>query len=209
MQHTPDTLLIHLKRFKQNSKGAFERNNVLVGFPVTGLNLSEFCGAPTNQSSDPVSCLNNNQIYDLSAVINHIHSKKHYTTLAKHADTGVWYEYDDRKCTPITTANITSHVGRRRAYILVYQRRVSYAARANDSDRSNDDDDGDDDDVGMSKRKARTLKSEKAKVNNKRERSDMSKSDHDSDVSSESVDSRWLTQTPSSRKERLSLLSEY
>ena len=125
LQHTPDVLLIQLKRFKQDSEGAFKRKNVLVEFPVTELNLSEFCGAPTNQSSDPVSCLNNNQIYDLSAVINHIDSKKHYTTLAKHADTGVWYEYDDSKCTRITTEHIISHVGRRRAYILVYQRRRS------------------------------------------------------------------------------------
>ena len=138
LQHTPDILLIQLKRFKQDSEGVFTRNDVLVDFPVSELDLSRFCGAPTNQSSDAVSCQDNNQKYDLSAVINHIDSKKHYTTLAKHADTGVWYEYNDGKCTSITTKDIMGHVGRQNAYILVYQRRGSYEARANKRKRKED-----------------------------------------------------------------------
>ena len=127
LQHTPDILLIQLKRYKQDSEGAFIRNDVLVEFPVHGLDLSIFCGLPTNQSSDAVSCQDNNQIYDLSAVINHIgpSSKEgHYTTCAKHADTSVWYEYNDDTCKSITTEGIVNAS----AYILVYQRRKEGAA---------------------------------------------------------------------------------
>jgi len=125
LQHTPDILLIQLKRFKQDSEGVFTRNDVLVDFPVTELDLSRFCGAPTNQSSDAVSCQDNNQKYDLSAMINHIDSKKHYTTCAEHTD-NVWYKYDDGMCACITTEDIMGDGGRQNAYILVYQRRGSY-----------------------------------------------------------------------------------
>ncbi len=133
LQHTPDILLIQLKRYKQDSEGVFTRNDVLVEFPVQGPDLSIFCGLPTNQSSDAVSCQDNNQIYDLSAVINHIgpSSKEgHYTTCAKHAGTDAgtddWYEYNDDTCGRITTEDIMGDGGRQNAYILVYQRRGSY-----------------------------------------------------------------------------------
>lgn len=104
---SPHILIVHLKRFKNNSK-----IDTVVDFPINGLNVSNY--VMSNEEGVPL-------IYDLFAIANHYGSMGfgHYISYAKNPYDNKWYEFDD------------SHVSRKSendlitssAYVLFYRRR--------------------------------------------------------------------------------------
>ncbi|KAL4933316.1 putative ubiquitin-specific protease UBP12 [Aspergillus undulatus] len=109
---TPDILVMHLKRFSA-SRGFRDKLDIMVDFPVEGLDLTGRVEAPEEDKS---------LIYDLFAVDNHYGGLGggHYTAYAKNFMTGQWNEYNDSSVSrPIDPQNaVTSS-----AYLLFYRRR--------------------------------------------------------------------------------------
>ncbi|KAI9723333.1 MAG: hypothetical protein M1812_001216 [Candelaria pacifica] len=112
----PDILVIHLKRFSA-SRGLRDKIDVLVDFPVEGLELGKRVALKDG---------NKEATYDLFAVDNHYGGLGggHYTAFAQNFVDKNWYEYNDshvsRKTNPenvVTTA----------AYLLFYRRRSQSA----------------------------------------------------------------------------------
>ena len=129
----PDILVVHLKRF--STQGRFrDKLDVLVDFPIEGLDLSERVLAPEEGKS---------LVYDLFAVDNHYGGLGggHYTACAKNFKDGVWYDYNGKiipKSCPltfVTHGSPDSHVTSRpspensiitsAAYLLFYRRRTT------------------------------------------------------------------------------------
>ena len=83
----PDILVIHLKRFSQN-RVFRDKVDVLVDFPVEGLDLNGKVGEPEGKDN----------IYDLIAVDNHYGGLGggHYTAFAKNFFDGRWYDYNGK-----------------------------------------------------------------------------------------------------------------
>ena len=81
----PDILVVHLKRFSAN-RGFRDKIDVLVDFPIEGLDLSERVGLPEGKE----------MIYDLFAVDNHYGGLGggHYTAFAQNFFDKKWYEYN-------------------------------------------------------------------------------------------------------------------
>ena len=101
----PDTLIIHIKRFKQS--GYFStKNNRLVEFPIQGLDMSAFC-------------LSEGGIYDLYAISNHYGSLGggHYTAFAKNR--GEWFHFDDSR---VSKVREESQIISKAAYVLFYKK---------------------------------------------------------------------------------------
>jgi ubiquitin carboxyl-terminal hydrolase 4/11/15 len=82
---TPDILVVHLKRFSANRQFR-DKIDVLVDFPIEGLNLAGKVGLTEGKS----------MTYDLFAVDNHYGGLGggHYTAFAKNFVDGKWYEYN-------------------------------------------------------------------------------------------------------------------
>ena len=101
----PNILIIHLKRFKNNSK-----IDSMVDFPLEGLNLKDF-----------VKTSDNNLIYDLFAISNHYGGIGfgHYIAYAKNSFNGNWYQFDDSRVFSINNRDICTSS----AYVLFYKKR--------------------------------------------------------------------------------------
>ncbi|KAB8079304.1 hypothetical protein BDV29DRAFT_164785 [Aspergillus leporis] len=109
---TPDILVMHLKRFSA-SRGFRDKLDVLVDFPVEGLDMSGRVEAPEEGES---------LIYDLFAVDNHYGGLGggHYTAYAKNFMSGQWNEYNDSSVSrPIDPQSVVTSA----AYLLFYRRR--------------------------------------------------------------------------------------
>ncbi|PYH49149.1 putative ubiquitin-specific protease UBP12 [Aspergillus saccharolyticus JOP 1030-1] len=109
---TPDILVMHLKRFSA-SRGFRDKLDVLVDFPVEGLDMSGRVEAPEEGKS---------LIYDLFAVDNHYGGLGggHYTAYAKNFMTGQWNEYNDSSVSrPLDPQSVVTPS----AYLLFYRRR--------------------------------------------------------------------------------------
>lgn len=112
---SPPHLIVHLKRF-QYSPTTHRRNkiNVLIDFPVTGLDL-------TGHVSHWSEADNDKPIYDCYAVTNHYGGLGggHYTAYALNPN-GAWSLYDDSRITmQIDPKEVVSPA----AYVLYYRRR--------------------------------------------------------------------------------------
>jgi ubiquitin carboxyl-terminal hydrolase 4/11/15 len=83
----PDILVIHLKRFS-SGRGLRDKIDVLVDFPVEGLDLNGKVGVDEDK----------NLVYDLFAVDNHYGGLGggHYTAFAKNFYDDEWYEYNGK-----------------------------------------------------------------------------------------------------------------
>jgi ubiquitin carboxyl-terminal hydrolase 4/11/15 len=83
----PDILVVHLKRFSAH-RGFRDKIDVLVDFPVEGLDLSERVGLPEGKG----------MVYDLFAVDNHYGGLGggHYTAFAQNFYDKQWYEYNGK-----------------------------------------------------------------------------------------------------------------
>ncbi|KAF2100362.1 UCH-domain-containing protein [Rhizodiscina lignyota] len=108
----PDILVIHLKRFGAN-RGFRDKIDVLVDFPVEGLDLNKRVGLKDGDKD---------LVYDLIAVDNHYGGLGggHYTAFAKNFFDGQWYEYNDSQ---VSKRNDPDVVITSAAYLLFYRRR--------------------------------------------------------------------------------------
>ncbi|KAJ9369323.1 hypothetical protein DTO282E5_5985 [Paecilomyces variotii] len=109
---TPDILVMHLKRFSAN-RGFRDKIDVVVDFPIEGLDLTGRVAAPEEGKS---------MIYDLFAVDNHYGGLGggHYTAFAKNFMTNEWNEYNDSHVSkPIDPQKVITSA----AYLLFYRRR--------------------------------------------------------------------------------------
>ncbi|XP_051162590.1 ubiquitin carboxyl-terminal hydrolase 2-like isoform X3 [Leptopilina boulardi] len=107
IQKFPKILVIHLKRFSPMER--FRRKlNVLVDFPLTGLDLSAFA------TSRGQGCT-----YNLYGVANHSGTtySGHYTAYCKHPFSGEWHEYNDTRVSSVSAQTIVSS----EAYVLFYE----------------------------------------------------------------------------------------
>lgn len=93
---TPDILVMHLKRFSAN-RGFRDKIDVVVDFPIEGLDLTDRVAAPEEGKS---------LIYDLFAVDNHYGGLGggHYTAYAKNFMTDEWNEYNGMLESPCNDA---------------------------------------------------------------------------------------------------------
>ncbi|XP_077282465.1 uncharacterized protein LOC143908609 isoform X4 [Temnothorax americanus] len=107
IQKFPKILVIHLKRFSpmERFRGKL---NVMVDFPLTGLDLSAFA-APRVPGCT----------YNLYGVANHSGTtySGHYTAYCKHPYSGEWHEYNDSRVSVVSARSIVSS----EAYVLFYE----------------------------------------------------------------------------------------
>ncbi|KAF9910868.1 Ubiquitin carboxyl-terminal hydrolase 33 [Linnemannia zychae] len=113
--HLPETLCIHLKRFRYDTYSS--KINTYVQFPMDDLDMTPFL-----KTTDPNEL--NNSKYDLYAMVRHRGAVGggHYIGYAKHALDGGWYEFDDT----YVTRKASADVAKMEAYILFYQRKSSH-----------------------------------------------------------------------------------
>ena len=106
---SPHILIVHLKRFKNNSK-----IDTVVDFPINGLDISNYVIEKENNSSQT-------QIYDLFAIANHYGGMGfgHYISYAKNPIDNKWYEFDDSHVSSKTEEELVGSS----AYVLFYRRR--------------------------------------------------------------------------------------
>ncbi|KAG0056278.1 Ubiquitin carboxyl-terminal hydrolase 33 [Gryganskiella cystojenkinii] len=111
----PETLCIHLKRFRYDSYSS--KINTYVQFPLEDLDMGPFF------KSGDLNELKNTK-YDLYAMVRHrgVVGGGHYIGYAKHSMDGSWYEFDDTYVTRKAPADIA----KMEAYILFYKRRSSH-----------------------------------------------------------------------------------
>jgi ubiquitin C-terminal hydrolase len=102
----PDTLIIDLKRFGSNLR----KNNVLVNYPLTDLDMSPYV----------IGYKRSSYKYDLYAVANHSGGVMggHYTAYVKNPN-GKWYHYNDTNVTEIDEKHVVSQKG----YVLFYRKK--------------------------------------------------------------------------------------
>lgn len=114
----PPVLVIHLKRFSYKSRYNREKIDLVVDFPLEGLDFSQFLPELPADPAAPATP----PIYDLYAISNHYGSMGggHYTAYAKHRSDGRWYNYDDRSVSPVSDPQSIKTAA---AYVLFYRRR--------------------------------------------------------------------------------------
>ncbi|KAF2085227.1 UCH-domain-containing protein, partial [Saccharata proteae CBS 121410] len=107
----PEILVIHLKRFAAGGRSMRDKLNILVDFPIEGLDISDRVGLPEGREL----------IYDLFAVDNHYGGLGggHYTAVAKNFYDKQWYDYNDSSVSKRSPKDIVSNS----AYLLFYRRR--------------------------------------------------------------------------------------
>ncbi|CAB3254481.1 unnamed protein product [Arctia plantaginis] len=107
VQKFPQVLVLHLKRFSPTERFR-GKLNVLVEFPLNGLDMSPYTATRGNQP-----------VYNLYAVSNHSGTtySGHYTAYCKHPYNGEWHEYNDSRVLPINSRNVVSS----EAYVLFYE----------------------------------------------------------------------------------------
>lgn len=102
----PEYFIIFFKRYDNN----LQRNNTLVEFPITGLDMTPYFSGLYNEDF----------VYDLHAVSNHsgsLHSG-HYWAYTQNQDTN-WYCFNDRYVTNLDPSKIVTE----NAYCLFYRKR--------------------------------------------------------------------------------------
>ncbi|XP_069124188.1 ubiquitin carboxyl-terminal hydrolase 31-like [Argopecten irradians] len=130
----PDTLIIHLKRFRQVGLHRSKLES-LIEFPVNGLDMSKHIMRPNGECDLQRVSMNqtpqqqrvhqgehrDNMTYDLYGVCNHDGSMLggHYTAFCKNPLDGEWYKFNDSKVTAISVSEVQTSA----AYLLFYQRR--------------------------------------------------------------------------------------
>jgi len=106
----PTILVIDIKRFNSANR----KNQILVDFPLTNLNLSKYVIGYNKES----------YIYDLYGVCNHGGSVLgcHYTSFVKNAN-GKWYHYNDTSVTEISEQVQNQQIVSPKAYCFFYRKR--------------------------------------------------------------------------------------
>ena len=103
----PEILVITLKRFSNNGR----KNNKLINFPLTDLNLEEFMIGYDKKS----------YLYDLYGISNHSGGVQggHYTSYVKMED-DKWYHFND---TLVQKVNNTNELKSQKAYCFFYRKK--------------------------------------------------------------------------------------
>lgn len=116
---TGDILTIHLKRFL-SARSFSDKINMVVEFPIEGLDMSEYVAS------------DDNLLYDLVAVDNHYGGLGggHYTAAAKNFRDNRWYYFNDSRVTPIDDSK---EVITAAAYLLFYKRRTGHLTAGGDN----------------------------------------------------------------------------
>lgn len=126
---TPDTLIIHLKRFNYTKRYTYtmrDKINTVVDFPLEGLdisrwviNLNERLELPDGNHGHITGEM---CIYDCFGVSNHMGGMGggHYTAYARALTNGEWYSLNDSSTHRVGN---TSSIVSSSAYVLYYQRR--------------------------------------------------------------------------------------
>lgn len=119
----PYTLIVHLKRFRQTSRGTSDKLEVMVTYPLQGLDLTEFWVRPTGPEDNKAQQGGQHPpfIYNLFAVATHTGSLKggHYTSFVKKSGPNGWCYFDDYK---YYTQVKPAHVQTENAYVLFFER---------------------------------------------------------------------------------------
>ena len=104
----PDILVVDLKRFDNRNR----KNNALVNFPLTDLNLDKFVTGYNKHTYR----------YDLYGVCNHSGGVMggHYTSFVKNAN-GEWYHFND---TEVTHVSNTDGIVSQKAYSFFYRKKT-------------------------------------------------------------------------------------
>lgn len=131
----PDILVIHLKRFRQQSckQRSATKLTMLVDFPLYGFDMSAHMVGPPRDTSGSLALWSpwrrtrrtvtyDDNVYDLYAICNH-HGQDlqggHYTAFCRNPYDCQWYSFDDTKVEPVPDNGLVTNA----AYILFYQRR--------------------------------------------------------------------------------------
>ncbi|XP_046603203.1 ubiquitin carboxyl-terminal hydrolase 31 [Neodiprion virginianus] len=138
----PDILVIHLKRFKQQSKQrSTSKLTTLVDFPLYGFDMTPHLAHNNMQTHTNLTMLGglgwspwkkprprqnlpkyDENVYDLYAICNH-HGQDlqggHYTAFCRNPYDTQWYCFDDTRVEAVTDTNLITNA----AYMLFYQRR--------------------------------------------------------------------------------------
>jgi len=129
--HAPPCLIIMLKRFYNNGS-YLSRNNRVVKFPISNLNISKYCS-----EYNKLECM-----YDLYAVVCQSGSLRggHYIAYVKNMLNNEWYKYDDSNVLHIDSSRIENILHTNDAYVLFYKRRGQVNLITMDEDNVNIDD---------------------------------------------------------------------
>ncbi|KZC08253.1 Ubiquitin carboxyl-terminal hydrolase 31 [Dufourea novaeangliae] len=139
----PDILVIHLKRFRQQSKQrSTSKLTMLVDFPLYGFDMTPHLAHNGVQTHNNVTSLGglgwspwkkprprqqnipkyDENVYDLYAICNH-HGQDlqggHYTAFCRNPYDTQWYCFDDTRVEAVNDTNLITNA----AYMLFYQRR--------------------------------------------------------------------------------------
>jgi len=108
----PDTLCIHLKRFRHDFAFSSSKVSTRVTFPLVDLDMAPWM-APKSQYREQET------LYDLTGVICHHGGAGggHYTAYALNPGDEEWYEFDDSVVTGVEAAQVASA----EAYVLFYR----------------------------------------------------------------------------------------
>jgi ubiquitin carboxyl-terminal hydrolase 8 len=105
----PNILVIDFKRFNAN----FQKNQILISFPLDDLDLSEYVIGYKKESYK----------YELYGVCNHSGGVMggHYTSYVKNAN-GKWYHFND---TSVTEVGLNDSIISPKAYVLFYRKKTT------------------------------------------------------------------------------------
>ncbi|OEU15864.1 cysteine proteinase [Fragilariopsis cylindrus CCMP1102] len=125
----PDILTIHMKRFRSSQKWR-EKITTKVNFPLTGLDMKEWCHKESPVVHQTES--GESYVYDLIGVLNHYGGMTggHYVATCKATPSAMakaqresaeplWLQFDDEVVEPIAPKSVISES----AYVLFYRRR--------------------------------------------------------------------------------------
>ena len=121
----PKILILCLKRFRRKEYFQ-EKFNILVEFPVTDLDISEYVmntDLPEEYFVEKMDVEGKNSVhYDLFGVVNHFGGTGggHYTAYAQNPLNKEWYDFDDSHVSKVRSPD---DIIRESAYILFYRRR--------------------------------------------------------------------------------------
>ena len=107
--YVPKILMICLKRFSNERRFSWEKNNSFIDFPINNMDLKDYVIADKE-----------NVKYDLYAVSQHFGGVGggHYTAVCKNF--GNWYNYNDSSCYSTNEKDVVSSS----AYVLFYRRQT-------------------------------------------------------------------------------------
>ena len=113
----PNTLIIQLKRFKNDSWRTTTKTLSKVVFPIENLDIKKYLSDlhPVNKTQ-----------YDLCAISEHrgACNSGHYVAYSKNGINNLWYEYDDDDIIHVPNDELAKELITKNAYILFYVRKL-------------------------------------------------------------------------------------